>query len=518
MATFGKNIFDSLTTGMYADSKVIYREYIQNACDQIDKAIKLGIIDKEEASIDILINEKDRYICIKDNATGIKKEQFKTNLGDIANSNKKIGQNKGFRGIGRLCGLAYCTTLKFTASYKGENTASIMTCDAKQMRDMLYDEKKYSVDEIWEKIVRFDFIDEDIDEHYFKVELININKENTTLLNVDEICDYLSFIAPVPYKNTFYYLAEKIYQYAKRLNYTLDEYNIYINGRQIFKEYTTRLKVKVGNNLENYDEISNVAFHEYYNEDKLLAWSWIGLSRFEKSIPKENKMRGLRLRSANIQIGNDDTLKKFFKEDRGNYYFVGEVFAIDKNLIPNAQRNYFNENETRVIFENEIKKYFIDELHKLYTIGNRLNNIYKHEISYSEKVSEYETKFKRKDFASENEKKQLEVEIDKLEKKVKDDKKILDKYATMDKNNPLAIINKNIEKKYSNDKRIKKSTDNNLSIIKKDKKEKPYIPQQFSRLSRNERKIVGKILTIITDNTTKEVAQVVINKIKEEFK
>ena len=196
MATFGKNIFDSLTTGMYADSKVIYREYIQNACDQIDKAIKLGIIDKEEASIDILINEKDRYICIKDNATGIKKEQFKTNLGDIANSNKKIGQNKGFRGIGRLCGLAYCTTLKFTASYKGENTASIMTCDAKQMRDMLYDEKKYSVDEIWEKIVRFDFIDEDIDEHYFKVELININKENTTLLNVDEICDYLSFIAP----------------------------------------------------------------------------------------------------------------------------------------------------------------------------------------------------------------------------------------------------------------------------------------------------------------------------------
>lgn len=44
MATVGKNILDNLTTGMYSDSKVIYREYIQNACDQIDLAIKLGIL------------------------------------------------------------------------------------------------------------------------------------------------------------------------------------------------------------------------------------------------------------------------------------------------------------------------------------------------------------------------------------------------------------------------------------------------------------------------------------------
>ena len=39
MATVGKNILDNLTTGMYSDSKVIFREYIQNACDQIDLAI-----------------------------------------------------------------------------------------------------------------------------------------------------------------------------------------------------------------------------------------------------------------------------------------------------------------------------------------------------------------------------------------------------------------------------------------------------------------------------------------------
>ena len=36
----GKNILENLTTGMYPDSRFIYREYIQNAADAIDDAIK----------------------------------------------------------------------------------------------------------------------------------------------------------------------------------------------------------------------------------------------------------------------------------------------------------------------------------------------------------------------------------------------------------------------------------------------------------------------------------------------
>lgn len=87
----------------------------------------------------------------------------------------------------------------------------------------------------------------------------------------------------------------------------------------------------------------------------LIAWMWVGLSRFEKQIPKANAMRGLRVRSANIQLGNDDVLTDLFKEPRGNYYFVGEVFAVDKQLVPNSQRDYFNENETRVLFEDLLR-------------------------------------------------------------------------------------------------------------------------------------------------------------------
>ena len=66
MATVGKNILDNLTTGMYSDSKVIYREYIQNACDQIDLAMDLGILLDNEGYVDIFIDSKNRYISIKD--------------------------------------------------------------------------------------------------------------------------------------------------------------------------------------------------------------------------------------------------------------------------------------------------------------------------------------------------------------------------------------------------------------------------------------------------------------------
>ena len=36
----GKNVLETLTTGMYDDARFIFREYIQNAADQIDLAVE----------------------------------------------------------------------------------------------------------------------------------------------------------------------------------------------------------------------------------------------------------------------------------------------------------------------------------------------------------------------------------------------------------------------------------------------------------------------------------------------
>ena len=134
---FGANILENLTTGMYQDSRVIYREYIQNACDQIDKAYDMGLLRDEEGCIDIWFDAENRTVSIVDNATGIPSVDFERTLADIANSDKRLGEDKGFRGIGRLCGLAYCKELIFTSKAAGEDVISIMHCDAAKMRELI---------------------------------------------------------------------------------------------------------------------------------------------------------------------------------------------------------------------------------------------------------------------------------------------------------------------------------------------------------------------------------------------
>lgn len=47
---FGKNIISILTSGMYKDPEFLFREYIQNAADQIDKDRETTIQMKASAS------------------------------------------------------------------------------------------------------------------------------------------------------------------------------------------------------------------------------------------------------------------------------------------------------------------------------------------------------------------------------------------------------------------------------------------------------------------------------------
>jgi HSP90 family molecular chaperone len=57
----GKDVIESLTIGMYDDSRFIYREYIQNAADQIDKARQQGLVEDGEIHISLLNLKKKSF-------------------------------------------------------------------------------------------------------------------------------------------------------------------------------------------------------------------------------------------------------------------------------------------------------------------------------------------------------------------------------------------------------------------------------------------------------------------------
>ena len=79
----GKFLLEILTKGMYSNPMHIYREYIQNASDSIDKAIAEGVILPAEAEIHIFIDEKDRTIIIRDNGLGISQNIAKVKLMNV---------------------------------------------------------------------------------------------------------------------------------------------------------------------------------------------------------------------------------------------------------------------------------------------------------------------------------------------------------------------------------------------------------------------------------------------------
>lgn len=517
---FGANILENITTGMYQDSKVIYREYIQNACDQIDKAVREGLIGKNEGKIEIWLDQEKRTISIEDNATGIPSADFERTLGNVATSDKKVGEDKGFRGIGRLCGLAFCREIIFTTTAAGEDVISIMRCDAVKMREMISRNEqgeKFTAVEVLQNIFSFDIRPATgVDSHWFKVELCEINPENTDLLDFTKIKDYLSFVAPVSYQNTFIFRGE-VYKFAESIGQSIDQYSIKLDGEDIYKKYSTNFKTRNGD-----DEIFDVHFEKFYDENNnLLAWMWFGVSRFKAVISKDCKMRGLRLRKENIQIGGDDALQKLFKEDRGHHYFVGEVFAVSKDLIPNSQRDYFNENPTRLLFERKLRVFFNEELRRTYYEGSAINNDFKKINKYEKKKIDVEDKKNSGGYVDEA---HLQSALDELEtSRIAADKaqQDIEKKKNKASSNSNKVVSKVIE-------RLEKDRKEQQSCTEQKENVKTKVPSKGSTLtrrtdklsaySRKEQKLISKIYAVILSATDEKTAETIIDKIEDMLK
>ena len=515
MAVIGKNVIENLTIAMYENNNIIFREYIQNSADQIDKAIASGLADARELYIDINIDTKHRSITIYDNATGLAKEHFKEKLSSIADSDKDRNEDKGFRGIGRLGGLACCDTLIFTSSVAGESVKSIMTWNAKLLRDIINDpsQRPLAADLI-DMVTDFDEESCDKDSHFFEVKLLGVLDENSELLDDNRVREYLRAVAPVPYPNGFVFRA-KIYDYVREEGLNIDEYKILVNGDQLFKGYTSNLYEGSSDNKTVYDTITDLDFKKFYSGDgEFLAWMWIGISKFEKQIPSVNPMRGIRLRKENIQVGNSETISypKFFKESRGNYYFIGEIFVANTQLIPNARRDYFNINPICRAFEKAIKPYLFNDLYRLYHFANEVKNALVKESQYVEMQQDFQEKLKANEFIDKTDEAKALEAIEKQKEVAKNAARKLELRNENAESNPvLRRVFDVLHEEYKTDEKP-------ITEIAIPKNEKKYKTQELSKLNKHEQKLVSRVYTIIKDILPKDMAEIVITKIQEELR
>ncbi len=133
----GAYVLESLTTGMYTQPLDAIREYVQNAMDSIRMAEHEKLLPALSGRIDIEVSKPNRRFVIRDNGMGIPTAEVQTRLLNVGMSNKELGKSAGFRGIGRLAGMAYCRQLTFRTSAAGEDRVSELVIDCAKLRAAL---------------------------------------------------------------------------------------------------------------------------------------------------------------------------------------------------------------------------------------------------------------------------------------------------------------------------------------------------------------------------------------------
>jgi molecular chaperone HtpG len=376
---FGKNVIETLSEGMYDNPLFLFREYVQNAADAIDSAVRQGIICEGNGQIEIVIDAGKRLISLEDNGTGIASSDFKAMLANIGNSIKDRKTDKGFRGIGRLGGLGYCQKVRFETSAMGESVRSFMEWDARNLHELLADQnEKISAGQLIKRISGTWEESCEEDEHYFKVSLVNVNAASDELLDADEVRRYLSMVAPVPFDYERFRFINEIESFIRDNNLpALHEYTVNLNGDEVRKGYETPLALEKKGKMVDILAVECVLLKK---GGKTVGWYWFCVSEFDGVLPVSCWQRGFRLRKANIQIGEYDCLsnhprhgQKLWREDRGNNYFLGEVHALDENLIPNSRRDYFNQDAACRLFEAALCEEFRG-LHTLYHDASKIRS------------------------------------------------------------------------------------------------------------------------------------------------
>lgn len=377
-----KKILSMLMFQLYSDERTIYREYVQNALDSINKAIDTRVLNQaKDGVVTIDIDAKHKVIKIKDNGAGIDSANAVRTLLDISPSTKDGVTQAGMYGIGRLVGGGYCHELIFRTSARGENIGTQIIFDVDRIWQMVEKDKEdYLATYVINECTKRESIPAEESDHFFEVELKGVKDDAApSLLDVNAIVDYLRDVAPVEYKpefkNTLIYKSTADAPEFKSLHENLEKIQILVGAIRIQKQYGLSIK-------GTKDKINNLEYFKIENNTfGLLGWGWYALTKYTIQIPKDDKLAGIRLKAHNIQIGDANLLSgtKYWKEDRSNSYFYGEFFVIHRNIRPNGARDGLVPTPESRALENGLRVYF-ENLKTLYTKANEakssINKIY----------------------------------------------------------------------------------------------------------------------------------------------
>ncbi len=349
----GKDILDLLAGSMYVDPLNVYREYIQNAADAIDQARLMNLSFEEEPGVQIFFDHAERSIRIRDNGKSIGFSEFVQRIITIGASEKRGKNLRGFRGIGRLSGLGHCQELIFRGRAEGNAKVTEIRWNGRLLKEK-YRDQTYTgtLADLIKEVTTITYLSpQGFPGRFFEVEMRKVARlKNDILLNEEVVRHYLSQVAPVAFGDI---------PFAKEAQSKLESYGIKAPIRVELMDgkgpITHRLQAHVKLTDSLLDPITNLDFFELNGPDgEISAYGWIARHSYLGSIPKKSGLGGIRLRSGNIQVGDDNIITNFFPESRFSAWAIGEVHVLSPKILPNGRRDDFEPSAAYTHLQSEL--------------------------------------------------------------------------------------------------------------------------------------------------------------------
>lgn len=489
----GAFVLETLTTGMYTNPLDTLREFVQNAADSIRKAEREGLVAKGEGRIEIRLDPRMRTLVVRDNGLGISQTEAYNRLINIGMSDKRIEMDAGFRGIGRLAGVAYCKILRFRTSTIGESVISMIELDCERLRQAISPALR-QVEELPDIIAKNSetgLEDCKTEDHFFEVVMEGVTETASDFLEWQQLEKYLAQVAPVELDAHRFVFAPKISEWLKQRGLLIPTVTLVIKtpeigGRQVFKPYKTHYKMR---EKKHEIDIKDIYFYPEPFSSESPFWLWYSKSDLLGMIDDE-RAAGLRLRKNNIAIGGPERVAELFANvaesyPRFNAYYIGEIHVISPEAIPNARRDGFEDVGDWLKIKIALMPFIRERCSEIRKLSQERNRPTEKVISTATVVIENSTNRLKTGFAS------LEERNDLLERVIKEEKRAIGALESRKGSSDaerIAPIIEQLEK-------VRQTLEQeNHFVVKKLR----------SNLDRKQRKVIQEILQILYETLDKE--------------
>jgi molecular chaperone HtpG len=255
---------------------------------------------------------------------------------------KEYGFDAGFRGIGRLAGVAYCKRLIFSTSFPYEDALTKITFDCDGIRRAISPAMRQveELSKVMEQHTEQDLFEAKKEDYFFEVRMEGIKVPE--FLDHRYMEEYLSQVAPVAFDAQRFTFATKIEEWARDAGIRVPVVRLLLRTpsteREVLKPYKSHYRTK----RKDYSiEIKDVAFLPVGNTP-IRYWAWYAHTDLLGMFDDET-VAGLRFRRNNIGVGGQERVSELFpgNEGRLNLWTMGEIHILSQEIVPNARRDGF---------------------------------------------------------------------------------------------------------------------------------------------------------------------------------